>query len=485
MNYLSLAFFVFFIVFFAIYYIVKPPYRYIVIFVGSYVFYGYANPSMLLVLMGVTVISYIGGFVLNKKKSRWIYAVFFILEILFLATFKYYAFIVDNVNFLLDKIFSIEPIVTNWNIVLPIGLSFMVFQACNYLSDVYRDKMSAEKNIIRYAAYVAFFPTVLSGPIQKARNLIPQIANPKRFESEQAKKGVILFTWGAFEKIMISNNLSELYYSILSDYNNRSSAEVAIGAILFSIYIYADFSSYSDMARGVAKILGIEVGKNFNNPYLSQSTSEFWNRWHISLNEWFIENIYIPLGGNRKGIIRKYINVMIVFIISGFWHGAAWHFVVWGIINGVFVVIGDIIKPIKSQIYKDIKIDEKAEYIVYIRRIIVFCLITLSWVFFASGIQDSIEICKKIVLFDNLSIFDKNLLNIAGSTTQTFFVLIMLLIFCAIQLKRQNEGKVYEVYSKQPFLLQCLPIAILICVCIFGAWSTDTYVNSQFLYFQF
>lgn len=249
--------------------------------------------------------------------------------------------------------------------------------------------------------------------------------------------------------------------------------------------IYADFSSYSDMARGISMILGIDIGKNFNNPYLSQSTAEFWNRWHISLNEWFIENVYIPLGGNRKGITRKYINMLIVFLISGLWHGAHWHFVVWGVLNGVLAIIGLILKPARNYVYEKLNVDESVESIVAIKRIIVFYLITLTWIFFTSGIMDSIGIWKKILLFNYLSIFNSNLLNIAGTAVGTFVTMITTIIFCKIQIKRQHENLLYEKYEKQPFFMQSLIVAIAICICIFGASVTSANVNTQFLYFQF
>ena len=468
-----------------IYYLVKPKYRYIVIFIGSYVFYGFANPMMLLTLIGVTVVSYIGGHLLGKKRKRWLFAVFFALEIIVLAVFKYTEFVIFNINELSQKLLSHALIGVNWDIVLPVGLSFMVFQACTYLSDVYRKGMVPEKNIIKYATFVAFFPTVLSGPIQKARNLLPQISNPLPFDYDQAKQGTLLFVWGAFEKIMVANKLSQVYSYILLDYQNHSSAEVLIGAVCFSLYIYADFSSYSDMARGVGKLMGIDVGKNFNNPYLSKTTSEFWNRWHMSLNEWFIENIYIPLGGNRKGVFRKYMNVMIVFAISGLWHGASWHFVVWGVLNGAFVIIGQVLKPLKSRIYGKTGVAETVESIVFLKRMVVFFLITLTWVFFTSPITDSLEICKMIICFDFLSIFNQNLLNIAGTAASTFVMVLATVAFCRIQLKRENEESFFAAYNRQPFFLQCLPVAILICVCAFGSCATDANVNTQFLYFQF
>lgn len=455
---------------------------------GSYIFYGYANIKMLFVLAFITLISYMGGIMLEKFGGGYrrtaIYVISFALEIVILVVFKYTGFILNNVSDLLNRVFG-NTFSPDWDIVLPIGLSFIIFQSINYLSEVYRDKVKAEKNIIRYAAFVAFFPTVLSGPIQKARNLLPQIYNPQAFDPEQAKKGTLLFVWGSFEKIMVTNKLSAIYLSIFSNYSNKSSAELLIGAVCFSLYIYADFSSYSDIARGIAKIMGIDVGKNFNNPYLSQSTSEFWRRWHISLNDWFIENIYIPLGGNRKGVVRKYINVFIVFFVSGLWHGANWHFVAWGVVNGLVVIIGQILKPLKKRIYKKLNIDENVESIVFIRRFIVFFLITFTWVFFSSGVMDSLRILKQILRFNYLSIFNPELLKIGGTAEATFITFVATIFFCWVQLKRQDEHKAFEVYNRQPFFLQCFPVALLVCVCVFGACATDASVDTQFLYFQF
>lgn len=326
---------------------------------------------------------------------------------------------------------------------------------------------------------------MLSGPIQKARILIPQISNPAKFDYDQAQKGVLLFVWGIFEKIMVANQLMNISTTVIGDYLNRSSAEILIAAISFSLYIYADFSSYSDMARGISKIRGIDIGRNFMNPYLSKTTSEFWTRWHVSLNEWFVENVYIPLGGNRKGSIRKYINMLIVFVISGLWHGANWHFVAWGAINGIFAVIGQIAAPVKKKLYAKLNIDENVESIVLIKRMIVFFLITLTWVFFTTGIKDSLIICKKIVLFDFVSIFDSDLLNIGGTAVVTFVTIIATAFFGIVQCSRQNEASSYSKYKRQPFMIQCLIVAVIICVCIFVVCNTDANVDTQFSYFQF
>ncbi len=485
MNFLSLKFLGFLLVFFVIYYIVPSKFRYIVIFLGSYLFYGIGHPSMLITLVGLTLVSYLGARIIEKKHSKAAYILSFTLEIAVLVAFKYTSFILQNCNLLAGRLHLGWHLNTEWNIVLPVGLSFIVFQTCAYLSDVYRGRIPAEKNPIRYAAYAAFFPTVLSGPIQKARILLPQIKDPGKFDFEQAQKGTILFVWGAFEKLLVANNLNAVVTRVLDDYLHHSSMELLIAACCFSLYIYADFNAYSDMARGVAKLLNIDVGRNFNNPYLSKSTSEFWNRWHVSLNEWFIENVYIPLGGNRKGTLRKYINVLIVFLISGLWHGAQWHFVVWGLFNGLLVVFSQMIRPVKKRIYEKIQVSEELESIVFLKRFVVFGLITMTWMFFHAGVIDALKICKRVLLFDFVSIFDPELLNIAGTATATFVTAVMAAVFCVVQNARRKEHEVYLRYKAQPFVLQCLLISIIICVCIFGACNTDGFVDSSFLYFQF
>ena len=485
MDFLSLLFLGAFAGFMVIYYLTPAKYRYLAVLGGSYIFYGFGYPKMLISLIGLTAVSYIGGLLIETKKSRVAFVLSFAIEIIVLIVFKYTNFIIGNINALQSKLGIDARLSIEWNILLPVGLSFIVFQTCSYLSEVYRGKTSAEKNFLRYAAYAAFFPTVLSGPIQKARNLLPQIKSPKGFDYEQAQKGTILFAWGAFEKILVANNLSIIVTRILDDYLNHSSMEILIGACCFSLYIYADFNAYSDMARGVSKLLNIDVGRNFNNPYLSKSTSEFWNRWHTSLNEWFIENLYIPLGGNRKGTIRKYFNILIVFFVSGLWHGAQWHFVIWGLFNGVLVVIGQVLKPVKAKIYEKTGISEDVESIVFLKRFILFGLITMTWMFFHSGVRDALRICKRIALFDFVSIFNPGLLNISGTATATFMTVVVTILFCIIQNCRQNESDYYEKYKKQPFIMQCILMAIIICMCVFGACNVDANVDAKFLYFNF
>ena len=489
MSFISVTFFLFFIVVLVTYHFSPKKYRYLVLLISSYLFYGWAEHKVVLVLLLTTIITYWGGRILERRSSRWIYSLFFFLNLSVLLIFKYTNFAISNLNKIAISLNPLWSSIPALKIILPIGLSFYVFQSTSYLSDVYRGRMKPERNFLKYASFVSFFPTLLSGPIQKARELIPQIISPKDVDFDQGRKGFILFVWGIFQKLVIANSLAVIVNHTFKNINaippNQQTMFCIISAISFSLYIYADFSSYSDLARGTAKLLGIEVGRNFNNPYLSTSTSEFWRRWHVSLNDWFVENIYIPLGGNKKGKLRKYLNVFSVFFISGLWHGAAWNFVVWGCVNGIFVIIGQLLTPLKQMIYKKFNVDENVESVIWINRIIVFWLITITWVFFRNDINSSLYIIRKITLFSPIRLFVPEVLTISGTAVSTFLTFIATLFFCFVQCHRQDEANTYRVFKRQPVGFQILLMAILLYISMFVWAAAGATVNTDYLYFQF
>lgn len=468
MNFISLKFIFFLIVFLTTYYIIPRKFRYVLILLGSYYFYSVVDIKFLLYLMYSTVVTYIGGIVLSKHKEKWWLCLFIVLNVGMLIVAKY------------GNLFPICG-----GIVLPIGMSFYIFQSTTYITDIYRDNVEREKNFFLYAAFVSFFPTLLSGPIQKSRELLPQLRYSSMFDEDQMKKGIILFIWGCFEKLLVSNRLNLVISAVYDDNMEYSAPYYLLAMFLFSIYIYADFSAYSDMARGVAKMLGINVGKNFETPYLSLSLSEFWNRWHKSLNSWFLENIYIPMGGNRKGLIRKYINIMIVFIISGAWHGAFIHFILWGGINGLLVVFEDVLKPLKHKMYKLLKISEDLESVVFLKRVKVFFVISLTWLFFNNGVSTAFKVLQTLVNGHFIDYFDENLLLISGSAASMLVTTACAFIFVSVQCRRARESYYYDVFDRQPVLLQGGLMALLIVTCVFAATASFATVNTEFLYFGF
>lgn len=483
MNFLSWQFLTFIALFLSVYWAIPKKYRYLMILGGSLFFYGYHDRMVLLILGASVLITYLGGRALEKWPFRRVFALFFTSNIFILVFFKYTNFIISNA----DKLLSFH--VSEMDILLPVGLSFYIFQSTSYLSDVYRRHMPAERNFLRYAAFVSFFPTILSGPIQKSRNLLPQIKAPADFSYEQAVKGLILFLWGAFEKICVANRLLVIINTVFlpDTYRNYGTAHYIVAAVSFSIYIYADFSSYSDMARGIAKFMGIDVGRNFLTPYLSTSLSEFWRRWHVSLNDWFVENIYIPLGGSRRGKWRKYFNIMVVFFISGFWHGAAWHFVVWGVANGFLMVLGEIMKPFKSSFYKKVHVDEHSKFMIFFQRLVVFWLITITWVFFRNGVKASLHIIERMTWFSPVKLFRPDLFTICGSVTQTFLTMLFVAVFYYVQCRRYDfeESATFFSFAKQPLIFQWTVLGALLSVVIFMHAAAGTSVNTTFLYFNF
>lgn len=489
MQFISITFMCFFFLFFIIYHITKKEYRYIILFIANYIFYGWNNIAAIPTLFLATLITYIGGIVLEGKKTKLLYTIFFMSSLSILVIYKYLNFLIDNVNILsgiIEPAYAGIPILSKIDIVVPIGLSFFIFQSTSYLNDVYRKGMKAEKNFLRYAAFVSFFPTILSGPIQKSRDLLPQLTKSNDFDYTRAKQGVELLVWGFFQKIVIANRLGTIVNTVYDDYLAYDNIYYIIAAVCYSFYIYCDFSSYSDMACGVAQILGFDVKPNFKNPYLAESIGEFWNRWHISLNAWFVENVYIPLGGKRKGTLIKYRNMFLVFFFSGIWHGASWNFIIWGVLNGILRIFGDVLQPLRIKVCDIFKINADNYFIRIIKKAFVFGLITLTWVFFrVSDINVAIHIIKNMVLLYPRSLFNPEVLQIFGGNTGFGIFCVLMGIFIILQCVRREGGKIREVLKKMPEGVENIIIAIFISCCIIMACSGTTTFNTQFIYFQF
>lgn len=489
MSFLSWQFAIFFLFFLIGYYLpIFQNVQYVILLIGSYIFYALGNPIAVPILFGTTVLTYLGGFVLNRHKQRRWFVLFFVLNLAILFIFKYTDFAIESINAVGTAANGAWQELPLKNLILPAGLSFYVFQSTTYLNDIYRRGMAPEKNFFRYAAFVSFFPTLLSGPIQRSRDLLPQLRHSICFDSDRAIKGMLLFIWGIFEKVCVANMLVQIVNagydtSIVPD--QMQIAYYFVAAISFSLYIYAGFSSYSDMARGLSKILGLEVGRNFENPYASTTLAEFWRRWHVSLNDWFVENIYIPLGGSRKGAFRKQLNVFIVFLISGLWHGASWNFVLWGVVNGILVIIGNLLRPAKTNLYCLLHVDENVESIVFLRRVLVCWFITLTWVFFRNDIETSLLVLQKLVFLNPAQLLVSDLWTIAGSETQTVLTILFAVFFCLLQYKRRDESSLYKKFQNQPFFFQCLALAGVLFVCVQTAASSAGTVNTNFLYFNF
>lgn len=405
------------------------------------------------------------------------------LTILFL--FKYFDFTVNNINnlFLFLGWSVCQP---QFDIVLPVGISFYTFQALSYTMDVYRGDVKPQKNFAKYALFVSFFPQLVAGPIERSKDLLGQIEEKHDFDCTRVEQGILLMMWGFFEKLVISDRIAIIVNQVYNNYQNYQGLTLVVSTILFSAQIYCDFCGYSDIARGSAKVLGFRLTKNFRQPYFSKTVVEFWKRWHISLTSWFRDYLYIPLGGNRKGNLRKYLNIIIVFGISGLWHGASWNFVVWGILNGIYQVTGLLTKQIRRKMEEKFHFEHQTPGRIFIKVVITFLLINSTWVFFrAESFHQAIMIYHQIfTVFNPWILFDGTLYQL-GLDQINFFIGVLAIIVKIVVSILESRGKLLSTWEEQGALTKAtLTYGLVVSIIVFGIYGSK-YDSTQFIYFQF
>ncbi len=340
----SYVFPVFFLAVYAAYVLLRRRWRWQnrLLLVASYVFYGYWDWRFLSLLALSTIIDYNVGRWLGQteqpRRRRWLLAASVVSNLGILATFKYFNFFAESFAQCLAAVGFAADYAT-LNIVLPVGISFYTFQTLSYTIDVYRRKLEPCRRLENLALFVAFFPQLVAGPIERAGRLLPQITQPRRVTATRIDAGLALIIWGYFKKVVVADNIAVVADAVFNNYHDHAGLDLVIGALAFTVQIYGDFSGYSDIARGTAKLLGFDLCLNFRLPYFAVSPSDFWRRWHISLSSWLRDYLYIPLGGNRGGRLRTARNLMLTMMLGGLWHGAAWNFVLWGVYHGAILVI--------------------------------------------------------------------------------------------------------------------------------------------------
>jgi alginate O-acetyltransferase complex protein AlgI len=383
------AFALFFVIVYPIYLAVKGTrFRIPWLLAASYFFYGWVNPLYLILIFYSSLLDYLVAARMEKSHRRkmWL-AVSIANNIALLSFFKYGGFVAGNINSLLSWL-NIPYAIPMPGFLLPVGISFYVFQSMSYTIDFYRGNVARERSFIRYAAFVSLFPRLLAGPIERARNLLPQLDVVPKFSSSDITDGLSLFVVGLFKKIALADYLALYVDKVYSAPEQYQSPALILATFLFAWQIYFDFSGYTDMARGVARIMGFRLMLNFNNPYLATSLGDFWGRWHISLSSWFKDYVYIPLGGNRKGTVNTYKNMFLTMVISGLWHGAAWTFVLWGAVHAVGRFLTREME--RTTFYRE-KVPTLA------KQFFVFGLVSFAWIFFrAESIGDAWTIIKRI-----------------------------------------------------------------------------------------
>ena len=463
-------------------------FRWLLLLLASCFFYMFFKPIYILILILTIVIDYFAGIWIgkteDKRKRKQLLLLSIIANVGVLVVFKYFNFLVDNMNIVLASVKSTGHI-PMLNILLPIGLSFHTFQAMSYTIEVYKGNQKPEKHFGIYALYVMFYPQLVAGPIERPQNVLHQFHEVKKFNFDNFKSGLILMAWGFFKKCVIADRLALFVNDVYGNSHTYQGIPILISTAFFALQIFCDFSGYSDIAIGSARCMGYDLMMNFDRPYLSTSISEFWRRWHISLSTWFRDYVYIPLGGNRVSKTRWYVNLLIVFTVSGIWHGANWTFVIWGALHGIYLVVENVL-------YEKIPVIKSPTNIVAIftKRVIVFILACLAWVFFrAQTASDAFYLIKNSVVGIPQQIKDiiSNNLNArlhilyinqtaVEFITAFFFIIIMALIHHSQKNKSFDQ---WLIAKKQPFRWAFYYFLVISFIC-FGIFN-----RSEFIYFQF
>jgi alginate O-acetyltransferase complex protein AlgI len=442
--------------------------------VVSYYFYSCWDWRFLFLLLFSTFLCFITGIKIEKSVKEWERKFWFWFSIFFnvgfLAIFKYYNFFAVSLSDALCAIgFKSSPFLLD--LVLPIGISFYTFHGLSYVIDIYYKRIESEKNLVDYALFVSYFPLLVAGPIERATHLLPQVKIKRSFDFEKAKEGVYQIIWGLVKKVVIADTCATYANAIFDNYTSMNSLSLILGAIYFAFQIYGDFSGYSDMALGMSKLFGLDLLRNFNYPYFSRDIAEFWRRWHISLSNWFRDYLYIPLGGSRGSKLKQIRNVFIIFVVSGFWHGANWTFLVWGFINGLYflpsLLLGTNRNHIESaQLYWDINSIK-----VVCSILATFSLTCLAWICFrANSISDAFNYIRYI--FTNRNFASQFLQN------QRYSYELILLIILFVFVEWNSRFKIEPISGKFAGLKMALCFAVIIA---FGTYSD----YKEFIYFQF
>lgn len=496
----SIQFLYFFPAVILLYFLIPHRFRYLFLLGASYYFYMCWNPKYALLMVLSTIITYLSGLALDalsgKKKKKlsfckvslrkWIVFISFFLNLSILFFFKYFNFASGSITKLLSAVGIViqQP---QFDVLLPVGISFYTFQALSYTMDVYREEIPPERNLLKYALFVSFFPQLVAGPIERSKNLLYQVSEVHQFQWSRVKSGLLMMAFGFFQKMVVADRLAILVNQIYNHYQVYEGFEIALATVCFAFQIYCDFASYSNIAIGAARVMGFRLMENFNTPYFSTSPTEFWRRWHISLSTWFRDYLYIPLGGSRRGTLRKYVNVMIVFLVSGLWHGASWHFVVWGGLNGFYQIAESVTKPLRDKIVKALNIDRSRFSHKLGSGIVTFLLIDLAWLFFrADGLITGVNMLHRMFLtFNPWILFDETLYTF-GLDKKDFTILwISALIILVFSVCKYRKIRLGDALSKQGLWFRwTVYFAVIFFILIFGVYGPET-DPAAFLYFQF
>lgn len=483
MTFNSLAFAIFLPIVFTLYWFVFKNLKKqnVLILVASYIFYGLWDWRFLFLILASTAVDYLVGIaIFNNKDDDRKRKLFLWLSVIFniglLGFFKYYNFFADSFVDMVG-LFGYD-IKSTWtlNIILPVGISFYTFQTMSYSLDVYYKRLEPTKDFLLFATYVAFFPQLVAGPIERASHLLPQIAQKRVFKYEQASEGLKLILWGLFKKMVIADGLAPMVDDIFNNYGTYPASTLILGVTLFSFQVYGDFSGYSDIAIGTSKLLGIELMSNFKFPNFSRNVAEYWQRWHVSLSTWFRHYVYIPLGGSRVSKLKSIRNICIIFLVSGFWHGANWTFIFWGGFHALAYI--PVFLMNRNTIYKDSVVGENTLFPTFKelgQLILTFGIVTFSRIFFRSNsITDSFAFIKRLFTDFEFAPYHHPM----GYRMVDYFVLIFFFVLYEYRM-RKDERSPFKFKNRYVRFVAYTVVVFLIFL------FYDDMVDRSFIYFQF
>lgn len=450
----------------------------LLLLVASYYFYACWDWRFMFLLMFSTFLDYYTGLKIEESKNQnlrkfWLWLSVGI-NLGFLGFFKYYNFFAENFAEMLQN-FGLQVNPWTLKVILPVGISFYTFHGLSYVLDIYFKRIKAERNFVDYAVFVSFFPLLVAGPIERATHLLPQIKVKREFSYEKAVDGMRQILWGLFKKMVIADNCAVFANQIFANSATASGSELALGALFFTFQIYGDFSGYSDIALGTARLFGIDLLRNFAFPYFSRDIAEFWRRWHISLSSWFRDYLYIPLGGSKGGNWMRIRNTFAIFLVSGLWHGANWTFIIWGFLNALFIMPSIILKTNRN----NLEIVAMNKLIPSLRDVfnilLTFSLTVFAWIFFrAESVHHAIEYI--------VGIFNASLFTIPDVKTAAYATLILIAFFMLIEwIGREHQFALQDFLVKKPRFIRWLFYGFIILLIGLFLQTHET----PFIYFQF
>ncbi|MCW3118465.1 MAG: rane-bound O-acyltransferase family protein [Chitinophagaceae bacterium] len=475
----SFQFLIFFPVVTFLYFLIPHKWRWLHLLIASCVFYMAFIPVYILILFFTIIIDYIAGIMIGNaegKKKKAYLALSIIANVGVLAIFKYYNFFISNINDLLHNLNIQIHDLPYLNILLPIGLSFHTFQAMSYTIEVYRGNQKPERHFGIYALYVMFYPQLVAGPIERPQNMLHQFHEKHEFDLTNISSGLKTMLWGFFMKLVVADRLALYVNSVYNNVDQHNGPTLILATLFFSFQIYCDFAGYSLIAIGSAKTMGFNLMTNFRRPYFSKSISEFWSRWHISLSTWFRDYLYISLGGSRVSIPRWYFNLFFVFLVSGFWHGANWTFVIWGALNGFYLIFAAMTQKWRESVNHTIRLDRVPWLMNVIRVITTFLLCAFAWIFFrANNVSDAFTIVEKIFTTPG-----KIFVTPGNKSIFIYGVFGLTLLWLYEYKKEFFDGKFPVLTNRKIYVRYISYIALVAIILLFGVLD-----GGQFIYFQF